>query len=424
MAATKARKSKTKAELDQQVKDLQAQVAALKSQSKKGGSMQSKNYRFGWKQPVIWLSTIIAVLLVVAGNMFFWAGNTVIKQDRYVAATTPIIKNTNVQHAVALYTTNQIFNNFDVEKFTEQVLPPRAQFLAPTLSAQVKSQTQSLLQKGLANPQIQDKWNQIQAKQHQRVITFITNYQGNGKLTLNDFYQKLSSSLSSTKLSFLANKTLPPKIGSITVMNATWLPTAHRIVTKIDVWRDMAILLAVALLALAVWLSKTRRQVLYMFSVSTIVGMLVSLVSLRAIREDIVGKVDPQYADGVRSAIEIFTHSFVVQTVTIMFVAALVGIIAWISGNSKGATKLKKQTVYLMSGKIHQSMLGNSTNKFVMTVQKRKRLIEWIGVAVIAIVMLLARLTPKSVILYAIILVIYILAVEIIGADNKPATKK
>jgi hypothetical protein len=52
---------------------------------------------------------IIATTLLTVGNLVFWFGNTIVKPDRFVAATQPIIKNQNVQQSMALYTTNNIF---------------------------------------------------------------------------------------------------------------------------------------------------------------------------------------------------------------------------------------------------------------------------------------------------------------------------
>src|SRR4051812_44689142 len=54
-----------------------------------------------------------AVALLSIANLLFWFGNTVVKQDRFVAATQPIIKDPEVQKGMALYTTNSIFNNID-----------------------------------------------------------------------------------------------------------------------------------------------------------------------------------------------------------------------------------------------------------------------------------------------------------------------
>jgi hypothetical protein len=101
----------------------------------------------------------ISIALLTAGNLLFWFGNTIVKPDRFTDATAPIIKDSTVQQTMALYTTNKIFESVDVQKITEEALPPKADFLAPQLTTQLKSGTEKTLQKTLAKPKFQEKWN-------------------------------------------------------------------------------------------------------------------------------------------------------------------------------------------------------------------------------------------------------------------------
>jgi hypothetical protein len=208
----------------------------------------------------------LSVALLVVGNFLFWVGNTVVKPDRFSAATAPIIKDAKVQQAMASYTTNNIFQAVDVQKITEQALPPRADFLAPQLTAQLKSATGKALQATLAKPAFQEKWNTILATQHDRLVNFAAKYNGDGTISLNNVYNQLGASLQNTKLAFLSNKQLPPKIGSVTVVNATWLPAFHNIVTHIDAWRLLTVIVFVACASAAVWLSRNRRRTIYTLS--------------------------------------------------------------------------------------------------------------------------------------------------------------
>ncbi len=363
-----------------------------------------------------------AVALLTAGNLFFWTGNTVVKQDRYVAATAPIIKDSEVQKAMSLYTTNSIFNNIDVQQQLVNVLPPRADFLAPQLSSQLKGFTNTTLQKSLANPKFQEKWNQVQARQHDRLINFAANYSGDDKISINEIFNQLTSNLKDTKLSFLAGKQLPPKYGDITVVQASWLPIFHNVVTHIDAWRTIALSLLAVCLAIAIWLSRNRRRIIYMFSLFAGIFMFITLIALRAIRERVADNTDPQYSEGVRHALQIVFHSLVLQTVTILAAAIILGLIAWLSGNSRGAKAVKNQVSLLFSGKLHDSIFGSSSNKFVNWVQSNKRVLEWASVGVLTLLMLVVRLTLKSLLIYVLLLLISILAIEVVG--GQPSQKR
>lgn len=406
---------------------LKAENAKLKAQNKKLASEASSKKTGGtltktfFRRLAVGILVFFAVCLLTVGNIVFWTGNTLVKQDRFVAATTPIIQNENVQKSLALYTTNQIFENVDVEQITQDALPPRAQFLAPQLTSQLKSQTNNLLDKAVSSPRFVSRWNSVSAKWHDRVITFATNYRGDGHINLNDIYSKASAQLSNTKLSFLANKQLPAKVGNITVINAKNLPTVHKVITKIDTWRILSILLLIVTLAGAVLLSKGRRRTLYLFSFAAAGAMVVTLIARNAGIENIVGQADPQYADGIRSALQILTHSLFVQTITIMLAALLIGFITWISGQSKSALAIKDQGVYVLTGRLHESMLGSSTNGIVRFVQNHKRQLQWAIVIVLTFIILLERITLKSLAVYAVSILVIVLVIETIGST--PAKK-
>jgi hypothetical protein len=367
---------------------------------------------------------VISVALLTAGNLLFWFGNTIVKPDRFADATAPIIKDTKVQQTMALYTTNNIFKSIDVQKITEEALPPKADFLAPQLATQLKSVTEKTLQKTLAKPTFQEKWNTVLANQHERIVNFAAKHNGDGNISLNDVYNQLSASLQNTKLSFLSNKKLPDKVGTVTVVSAPWLPAFHNLVTNIDTWRLITVTTFILCVALAAWLSSNRRKTLYIISVLSSIFMLISLVALRVTREAIAQKADPQYAEGVRSALQIFFHPLLLQTATILFAFVLVAIVAWISSESRSAASLRNQVGLLFSGKLHTRLFGEDTNRYTGWVSHNKHLLEWGVVSVIALTMLLVRLTLKSLIIYAFLMIILILTIEVIGGNSENKVNK
>jgi hypothetical protein len=401
---------------------LKAANAKLEKKAATHSSMASKNLRPS--KLLRSLSVIVlaaaAVALLTAGNLLFWLGNTIVKPDRFTAATQPIIKDPNVQQTLALYTTNNIFKNVDVQKITEEVLPPKAVFLAPQLTSQLKSTTQKTLQNTLAKPSFQEKWNNVLATQHERLVSFASRYNGDGAISLNDVYNQLSASLGNTKLAFLSNKKLPPKVGSITLLNASWLPAFHNVVVNIDTWRLLAVTAFLLCVIAAVWLSKNRRKTLYIISAGAAFFMVLTLVALRITRETIVQKADPQYADGVRSAVQIFFHPLVLQTATVLFAFVLVAFVAWVSGPVKSAAVIRSNAGLLFSGKLHIAIFGNHQNKYISWIHQNKSFLEWAAIALITIIMLIVRVTLKSLILYAFLMLASVLVIETIAGTTSP----
>jgi hypothetical protein len=71
-------------------------------------------------------------------------------------------------------------------------------------------------------------------------------------------------------------------------------------------------------------------------------------------------------------------------------------------------------------------LFGVGTNRYVDWVSHNKHPLEWGAVSVIALTMLLVRLTLKSLILYAFLMLILILTIEVIGGngENKAISSK
>jgi hypothetical protein len=407
------------------IKRLEAQILDLRTENKhlktpaKQPEVKSRHLANILRKFGVVTFLCISVALLTSANLFFWFGNTIVKPDRFVAATQPIITNPVVQNTMALYATNSIFNNIDVQKHTAEVLPPRADFLAPQLTNQLKSFTQSTFQKVLANPSFQTKWNNVLARQHQRLITFASKYQGDGDISLNDVFKYMTGSLTNTKLAFLADKQLPAKVGDINVINAAWLPAFHNLVVNIDTWRLLTVILMVVALAAAIWLSRNRRKTVYWFSTATAAMMLATLVALHITRESIIGKVDPQYQGGVRQVIQIVFHSLAAQTVTIMALAIFVGLVAWITSTSNSAIRLRRHSASLFSGRLHQQVFGSSTDGITGWVQDHKSSLEWLSVTIFGAVMLMVRLTLKAFFIYVLALVASVLLIEFVGGQRE-----
>ncbi len=411
-----------------EIKKLRAENVSLKAEVKRlkqvsasqPPKQKTKNTGEWFRKAGVILLVSIAVITLGVGNIFFWTGNTLVKQDRFASSVQPVIQDPQVQKAMAQYVTNNLFTQVDVQAFTEQVLPPRAEFLAPQLTEQLKSQTQSTLQTILARPAFQQRWNTLVTNQHQRMITFVTKYEGDGTISLNDIYNQLSSRLADTKLSFLANKSLPANVGNINVVTVSWLPTAHNLVTKIDTWRFLAIAFLVISLVGAVWLSRYRRRTLYVFCWAGAGMMVATLIARRIAIETVSGRANPQYQDGIRSALQILLHPLAVQTVTILCALIVIGVITWISGPSRSASSIKKQVGLLLGGKLHQKLFAKE-NRITSFVSAHKRALQWSVVAILSLLMLLVRLTFQSLLVYLGIMVVLVLLIELLGGQASKA---
>jgi hypothetical protein len=410
-----------------QTKSLSAENRRLKEENEKlkkllsGGGKLTEGHRHTahiFKKISASLLLALAVALIIAGNLLFWAGNTVVKTDRYEETVAPLIKDSEIQKAVAGYTTAQIFANVDVQQVITSVLPPRADFLAPTLTSQIHDKTQVTLQKVLANPDFQAKWNTIQVASHDRFISSVQKYGSDGTIDLNEVYSQLSTKLEGTKLGFLANKPLPKSVGSIKVASGEWLRILQNVINNIDLWRTLTLLFFVVCSAAAIYLSRRRRRTVMALGLLIAFGMFATLVSLRLSREIIANQVDPAYAEAVRHAAQIVFRPLMVQTASIMITGLIISAIAWLSGPYPAAKHLKTRFGQLLNGKTHSAIFSSGENSFTLWLANYKRLIEWIIVSGFGLAILFIRVTPAVIVSSIMAIILLVALTEILAADE------
>lgn len=405
----------------QELDQLKAENEHLRAKLQEATKQKKKHFHINGRTITRRISLLLAGGLFVIASIIFYIGLTLIDTDRFMNVAGPLIQQPAIQSAVTQKTTDALFEKVDVEQLALDVLPDRIDFLAPEVAKQVQNFTKNEVQKILASDRFQQVWETSLSTAHERFITALENYEGDGTISITDVYNRLSERLDDTKLSFLANKTLPAKIGNITVVQADWLPTAHRIVSNIDTIRIITIGLFFGLLAVAVWLSNNRRRTL--ISIGYIVSglSLLMLIFIRIARNAAVGQVDPQYQAAATEAWVLLAKPFALQLVsTILFGLAIVAV-AWLGGKSKSALAVRNRADALFSGRLHQSIFNKGENKFSIWVGKHQTAL-YITVAVLFVLSFLYIPLSFGSILSAILLAL--VAVAIVQAIAAPTIKK
>jgi hypothetical protein len=371
-----------------------------------------------WRRPLIWASITLATVFLVLGNIFFWTGNTIVNTNRYVAAVGPLIEQPAIQDAMAQYTSSQLFKAVDVQSYVKDTLPPKAAFLAPQLTTQLQSYTQKTLKTALANPKVQQYWYASLTKSHNAIINYSKSYQGNGTIDVSDIFNQLTQRLGGTHLAFLAGKRLPAKIGSINVATVGWLPALHRLTVHIGLYQALATILFLGFSVLAVVLSTKRRRAVIRLAIIYAGFMALTLIAVRVAGGIVVTDVAQMYQSAVQVAYDTVIHSFIIQTRTLLLLSLLLLLGAWISGPYKSATVVKNRITDLLSGHVHQSIFGNRENGFTTWVGRYKAYLQWGSVIVVAFIMILVQLSPKLVALYALLIIVLVLIVDLVAAPK------
>ena len=150
-------------------------------------------------------------------------------------ASTQVIQDTEVQHALSVYLVNQVYDNVDVSGSIAQELPPNLQGLAGPIAGALQepaSQAVDVHARPSAHPAALRERERVA---HEKLVNVLENKTGNGISTGNgdvtlDLSQLVTELGTQLGLPQSALAKIPPNAGMITVMKSDQLSAAQNAV--------------------------------------------------------------------------------------------------------------------------------------------------------------------------------------------------
>ncbi|MEA2180465.1 MAG: hypothetical protein QOG77_3762 [Solirubrobacteraceae bacterium] len=271
------------ATLSTEVEQLRARNAALQRRLAWRGTAR--------KASVVGL-LILGCGLAALSVLAIWLRVTLLDTDRYVDTVAPIAAKPAVQKAVADKLDTAITTRIDFTTLAREVLPERADVLAPALANGAQSVIRSRLDDFTQSERFQTLWTEANRRAHARVVALLTG-ERSGRLLLegDTVYLDLSPAVDRVRTA-LAERGLdriaaaiPPTVdGQVALVQSDALVTAQG---GVRLLKGVAILLPVlALLCLAgsVALSRPWRRGLLRAAIGIVVAMLILVAALGVAR--------------------------------------------------------------------------------------------------------------------------------------------
>lgn len=289
---------------------LKKEVAALTKQKK--DKKQRKSF---WQSFFAGIFATIAITSFMLFNISYWLQQTIVDNQKFTAAVSPIIQDDSVQKALQTEISKQIFARINVEQELQKVLPENLQFIAAPLASQFEGFATSKIGEALDSPQVQQAWTTTLSTIHTKLIDYIQNPQNDGKITVDEIYKTVGEQLSTSQIGFLFGKNLPSSIGSITVKEVTWLPKARQYLNTLDqITKELAIVTIVSIVA-AIALSRRRVGMVIGLVSFSIIFMAATLAAVKIGATQIDGIVkNGDYVAASQSIYQIISSSLVSQT--------------------------------------------------------------------------------------------------------------
>ena len=344
------------------------------------------------------LASVLAMLSVVS----VWARDQVTDTDRFVATMAPLARNPQVQDALSARITSVVLQQVDVGSVVDQLsqagssvgVPPKAANLITSLSGPIGSGLTSLVgsvvDKVVRSDAFATIWTNAIRAAHTSVEKALTG-QGAGAVQIknNEVTIDIGPAVERVKEQLVGTGfTLASKIPTVhtqfTVFASSGLGKIKRYVRLLQILGNWLPVLAVLIAAAGVYLAANRRRALIGVAVGVATAMLVLGVALAIFRgfflDQLPADVDSGAAGAVYDALVRFLRITVRMVGTL---AVLVGLGAYFSGPSGGATMIRRACSTGIGGvrtvADQAGFRAGPVERFV------RRFKHWIGVAILLI---------------------------------------
>jgi hypothetical protein len=321
---------------------------------------------------IVGLLVALSCLLVLLSTTVVWAHRTLLNTHTFVGTVAPVFKHPEVTSAVAARATDQLFTELKLQARLRAALPPKVSFAAVPITNATKGFVSGELAKVLASPRFQTVWTGTLTTTHQQVVAVLRGQNtaavstSGGYIVLNTVpvinqalrkVSGLASDLTGkpvtlptitsadappqavAKLSKALGVSLPGNFGQITLVRSSDLATVRQAVKAFDGLTLVLPLVTIALIALCLWLSVNRRRTLLQLAVGV---SLLMIVERRVVLHEqgalASAAHNPQLASTVLGDL---LHGFFVLTAWVLGVAAVVLVIAVLSGPYRWATAIR-----------------------------------------------------------------------------------
>jgi hypothetical protein len=356
------------ARLEAEKARLEAEVGALQARLDRA-ARPSLGRRV--RGPVAVLLVIVTTLMVTVSLGGVWARRNALNTDRWVQTVGPIADDAAVQEALGRYLTGQVMTAIDPEAFFEDVLPDRGQILAVPLTNALRGFVNDQVDSFLSSDAFSDLWVAANRRVHARVVALLEGDEGplqesgavqieDGKVLMNlvpvvnavlarigDLSPEIFGrtvdvptvsidevpEAAIEKIEDALGRQLPADFGQFTVFEVSALSEVQDAVETFDRLVVLAVVLAVLLIALTLWVSPHRRRTLLQLLMGITLGVvLMRRAGIRAEAEVIDLVRVPENRDAAGVIVGAFVSSLLGATAWVLAIVAVVAVIAVLTG--------------------------------------------------------------------------------------------
>ncbi|HET7590613.1 MAG TPA: SHOCT domain-containing protein [Solirubrobacterales bacterium] len=286
------------------------------------------------------LGSVLAFLSVFA----IWIERQALNTDDWVSTSGKLIHNQKIREAVGNYLVDQLYENVDVKKELEGILPGEVSELAGPAAGGLRQVAGQGAEKVLETSTAQELWEDANRATHEQLLAVLENKKeavetANGEVTLNlgSLVTNLANQVGIGES--LAEK-LPPDAGQIHILKSDQLKTAQDIAVAV---KGLALLLSIltfAAFGAAIYLSRDGRWVTVLYSgIGLIAAGFAAIVFRHVAGGIVVGQLvrNDSIKPAGEAAWSIGTSLMISIAITVIVVGAFFAAAGWLASPTEAA---------------------------------------------------------------------------------------
>jgi hypothetical protein len=203
---------------------------------------------------------VVASVLAFLSLFALWANRQFLDTDNWTESSSKLLENKEIRTQLSIFLVDSLYDNVDVAGELRTALPPRLAPLAGPAAGALRGPAQSGTAALLERPRVQKLWEQANRRTHKRLLDVLedrgTNVStGNGDVTLN-----LQGILAQNERFAGLSKKLPPDAAQLEIIHSDQLELAQDLTRFMKALAIVLVVLALGLLALAVYLGRDWRR--------------------------------------------------------------------------------------------------------------------------------------------------------------------
>jgi hypothetical protein len=372
-----------------------------------------------WRRILVGALVVIVCVLAPISIVGVWVRNTILHTDQYVDTMAPLANNPDVQQAVANRVATAVGESKDIESQVRDLLPTRAQRLAPVIMGGVEEAVRAATLRLVESDQFETLWREMNRRAHTRVIGLLKG-KGSGALETKNGEITLSTApildRVKSQISLLSNVDTSSLDTTVVLFKSKSLKQAQGAVSLLDRVANILPFVLLALLAIAIALSGNRRRTILRTALGIAFAMALMLVFFNLGRTLYLNALPNTVNQAAAQAVYEQVLSFLRLSLrTALVVALIVAIGAWVAGPGRLATRIRgsvRGTRELAPG---ETASGMST-----FVYEHRTMLRGVVLGIGALILVvLAAPTPLAAIVIAVLVVIGLVAIELLGRDAR-----